>query len=183
MDATADGRHARAASERRLLEVTSLKMIAGFLGVALLSGPPQQASTSDSIPYPRDYRSWVHVKTALIGPRSSFFETAGGIHHIYANATAMEGYQAGTFADGSILVFDLLEVHETEDATVEGARQRIDVMRKDARRFSATGGWAFERFLGDSQTVRPMTEAHRARCFGCHEQRRAQDFVFSAYRR
>jgi hypothetical protein len=49
------------------------------------------ASHTESIPYPRDYRKWIYVKTQLVGPQSPFFETAGGIHHIYANATAMEG--------------------------------------------------------------------------------------------
>jgi hypothetical protein len=135
------------------------------------------------VSYPADYRKWVHVKTTIVGPQSPFFKTGGGIHHIYANSKAMEGYTAGKFPDGAILVFDLLDTKDTDGLTLEGARQRIDVMVKDAQRFSATGGWGFERFLGDSATDRPLTEEHRALCFSCHEQRKTRDYVFSEYRK
>jgi Cytochrome P460 len=142
-----------------------------------------RANSGGGIPCPVEYRKWVHVKTVLVGPQSPFFKTGGGIHHIYANAKAMEGYQTGKFPDGSVLVFDLLEVKETNGATVEDARQRIDVMLKDAQRFSSSGGWGFERFLGDSETDRPLTEEHRGECFSCHQQRKTHDFVFSEYRK
>lgn len=140
-------------------------------------------SRSDPIPYPRGYRQWMHVKTALVGPQSAFFATSGGIHHIYANDKAMKGYETGAFADGAVAVFDLRDAKENAGVTVEGARQRIDVMLKDSRRFAATGGWGFERFSGDSETERPLTEEHRALCFSCHEQRKTHDFVFSEYRK
>ncbi len=141
------------------------------------------ASQGEQIEYPRGYRGWTHVKSQLVGPQSVFFAAGGGIHHIYANDKAMEGYRTGKFGDGSILVFDLLETHETSGVTVEGARKRIDVMLKDGQRFTATGGWGFERFSGDSETERPLTEAHRKLCFDCHEQRREHEFVFTEYRK
>ncbi len=143
--------------------------------------PP--ASPPDPIPYPQGYRRWNHVKTQLVGPQSVFFAAGGGIHHIYANDKAMEGYRTGKFGDGSILVFDLLETQESGGVTVEGARKRIDVMLRDARRFTTSGGWGFERFAGDSETGRPLTEEHRKLCFDCHEKRQAHDFVFSEYRK
>ena len=139
--------------------------------------PPQ-----NQIPYPQDYRKWTHVKSQLIGPQSVFFKSGGGIHHIYANEKAMEGYRTGKFADGAILVFDLLEAKEKEGVTTEGRRERIDVMLKNAQGFSDSGGWGFERFLGDSEKDRPLTEEHRGLCFDCHEQRKTHDFVFSEYR-
>lgn len=149
----------------------------------LASYRASSASQHHPIPYPRGYRQWVHVTTALVGPQSAFFATSGGIHHIYANDKAMKGYETGTFADGAIAVFDLRDAHEKAGVTVEGARQRIDVMVKDSRQFAATGGWGFERFSGDSETERPLTEEHRALCFSCHEQRKAHEFVFSEYRK
>jgi hypothetical protein len=135
------------------------------------------------IAYPADYRKWVHVKTTIVGPQSPFFQAGGGIHHIYANSRAMEGYESGKFPDGSVLVFDLLDTKESDGLIVEGARQRIDVMVKDSQRFSSSGGWGYERFLGDSTTERPLTEEHRGLCFSCHQQRKAHDFVFSVYRK
>src|SRR5262249_4835920 len=108
-------------------------------------------------------------QNSKVGPQSAFFETAGGIHHIYANDKAMEGCRTGNFPDGSTLVFDLLETQENAGVTIEGARKRIDVMLKDALHFSASGGWGFERFGGDSETDRPLTDEHRGLCFTCHE--------------
>ena len=151
--------------------------------VILAWGVNTWARSDDPVAYPLDYRNWVHVKTNLVGPQSPFFASGGGIHHIYANGKAIEGYKTGKFPDGAILVFDLLDTKETEGVTIEGPRQRIDVMLKDARRFPTTGGWGFERFLGDSETDRPLTEEHRGLCFSCHEKRKAHDFVFSTFRK
>ena len=141
------------------------------------------ASAATEVPYPTGYRRWTHIRTMLVGPQSSFFETSGGIHHIYANDKAMEGYASGTFPDGAVMVFDLLNVKEKDGVTAEGARQRIDVMLKDSKLFAATGGWGFERFTGDSETDRPLTEEHRKLCFACHEQRKDHAYVFSTFRK
>ena len=140
------------------------------------------AQTDEAPSFPKEFRRWAHVKSVLVGPRSAAFATEGGIHHIYANEKAMEGYATGTFPDGSVLVFDLRAIREKDGTIGESTRQRVDVMLKDSTRFSSTSGWGFERFLGDSQTDRPLTEEHRKLCFGCHEQAKKHDFVFSEYR-
>lgn len=141
-----------------------------------------RAADSEKVPYPLGYRSWTHVRTVLVGPQSPFFESGGGMHHIYANAKAIEGYNTGHFPDGSILVFDLLETREKDGTISEGPRKRIDVMLKDSDHFSSTGGWDFERFLGDTKTP-ALTEEHRKACFQCHEQAKTHEFVFSVYQK
>jgi hypothetical protein len=137
--------------------------------------------TETSVDYPDGYRRWAHVKSQLIGPDSPFFSSGGGIHHIYANELALVGYRSGRFPDGSILVFDLLETKTRDGITSEGARERLDVMVKDAKRFPESGGWGFERFMGDSRTERGLTKEHRDLCFQCHSHRKDSDFVFSEY--
>lgn len=144
---------------------------------------PQLAAPDPTVPYPNGYRRWVHVGTTLVGPQSPFFAGSGGIHHIYANEKAVKGYESGTFPDGSIVVFDLLDTKEVNGATSEGPRKRIDVMLKDAQRFPSTGGWGFERFLGDGDTDPALTAEQKATCFGCHERRKVQDYVFSKLRK
>src|SRR6266851_5539447 len=89
------------------------------------------AEPEPAIPFPLNYRSWARAKTVLVGPSSKVFATEGGIHHIYANDKAVEGYSTGTFPDGSIIVYDLLETKETAGFTIEGPRRRIDIMMKD----------------------------------------------------
>jgi hypothetical protein len=158
----------------------SALFVAAFFAVAIAA--QTGANPNAGVEYPEGFRAWTRVTTVLVGPTSPFFQASGGIHHVYANGKAVEGYAAGKFPDGSILVFDLRNANEKDGVTSEGARQRIDVMLKDSRRFLATGGWGFERFMGDSQTDRPLTEEHRQVCFKCHEQRKDHDFVFSQYR-
>ena len=99
--------------------------------------------TDDSatgIAYPEGFRKWTHITTMVVGASSPFFQTSGGIHHVYANERAMQGYAAGKFPDGSVLVFDLHDAKEKDGVTSEGPRQRIDVMVKDSAHFAATGG-------------------------------------------
>jgi hypothetical protein len=141
------------------------------------------AEPNDGVPYPAGYRLWAHVKTALIGPQSPAFENSGGIHHIYANEKAMEGYRTGRFPDGSVLVADFLETRESAGVTTEGPRRRIDVMVKESKRYAETGGWGFESFRGDSQTDRVVTAEIAATCFACHSKQKERDSVFSEFRK
>src|SRR5215510_8257396 len=142
-----------------------------------------RAKPNDAVPYPAGYRLWTHVKAALVGPQSPAFDNSGGIHHIYANEKAMEGYRTGRFPDGSVLVADFLETRENAGVTTEGARRRIDVMLKDGKRYAATGGWGFEQFKGDSQTDRMVTAEIAANCFACHSKQKERDSVFSEFRK
>jgi hypothetical protein len=141
------------------------------------------AKPNDAVPYPAGYRLWTHVKAALIGPQNPAFENSGGLHHIYANEKAMDGYRAGRFPDGSVIVADFLETRESAGMTTEGPRRRIDVMLKDSKRYATTGGWGFEQFKGDSQTDRMVTAEIAAKCFACHSKQKERDSVFSEFRK
>lgn len=155
------------------------------LATACLIAPALSGMPADKVAYPQGYRQWVHISSALIGPANPAFATSGGIHHIYANEKAMEGYRSGKFPDGSILVADFLETRENSSQpgiTTEGARRRIDVMVKESKRYPETGGWGFEQFKGDSQTERLVTADGAAKCFACHSTQKATDAVFSKFR-
>jgi len=140
------------------------------------------AMPNDAVPYPAGYRQWARVMSALVGPKSPAFALHGGIHHVYANEKAMEGYRTSKFPDGSVLVADFLETRESAGITTEGPRRRIDVMVKDSRRYPDTGGWGFEQFRGDSQTDRMVTAQIATKCFACHAQQKERDSVFSRFR-
>lgn len=142
------------------------------------------ARSDNQIAYPAGYRQWAHVKSALVGPASPIFKRYGGLHHIYANDKALQGYRGGQYEDGSVIVFDVLEFQETAPGTTsEGARRFIDVMVKDIQRFADTGGWGFEEFNGDSQSDRVLTAQAKVACYNCHAQRKEQGFVFSSLRK
>lgn len=139
--------------------------------------------TDDGVPapYPEGFRSWTHVKSALVSSRHPDFERAGGFRHIYANPPAIEGYRSGTFPEGSIIAVDWVEGRDENGMFTEGARRRLDVMVKDKARFATTGGWGFERFKGDSRTERTVTSAAKE-CAACHSGPGTRDLVFSKLR-
>jgi hypothetical protein len=130
------------------------------------------------VPYPDGYRRWVHVSSSL----SPGTAPATGLHHIYANAKAMEGYRSREFPDGSVLVLDLFEAQTTGGFVTAGGRRAVRVMRKDRKRFVETGGWGFEEFRGDSKTDRALDDGARRACYACHRQQEDQGLLFSAFR-
>ena len=152
----------------------SLVSLVPFLAVA--------ADTSAPVAYPTGYRDWRHVKSMVIEPGHALAESFGGIHHLYANDEALEGYTTGKFPDGSIIVFDLLEAVSADKTVTEGSRKLVGLMVKDGVRYAATGGWGFEGFAGDSQTERLVGDKAATACFGCHQAQKPKDYVFSATR-
>ena len=141
------------------------------------------AQLDDAVPFPKEFRKWAHVKSVLVGPQSAAFATEGGIHHIYANDKALEGYDTGKFPDGSVIVYDLLETKEVAGNTIEGSTRRVDVMVKQSERYRATGGWEFMSFAASNQTNGKLTAERQATCSTCHAKRKDHDFVFSEFRK
>ena len=159
----------------KLLHASAVIVLALAVPAALL------AADKPNVDYPTGYRGWMHIKTMVIEPGHPLYEVSAGIHHIYANASALEGYKMGSFPDGSIIVFDRMEAISANNAITEGERKILGVMQKDRSRFTETGGWGFEGFVdGDPEhTVGPEG---RATCFGCHGAQKDHDSVFSRWR-
>jgi len=141
------------------------------------------AQLDETASFPKNFRRWAHVKSVLVGPQSAAFATEAGIHHIYANERALEGYDTGKFPDGSVIVYDLLEIKETAGNTTEGATRRVDVMVKHSESYPSPGGWEFMSFAGSDQTHGKLTAERQAGCSACHAQRKEHDFVFSEFRK
>lgn len=140
---------------RPVRAVVALLVVGALLGAA--------APLSDEAPYPDGYRRWVHIKSGWIGEGSPAFPRFGGMHHVYANPKAMDGYRRGTFQSGSVMVFDVVETTPGPGSLVTGARRQLDVMEKTA------SGWRYAEFKGDSHTERFVTAAEGAKaCAGCH---------------
>ena len=151
------------------------------LGIVLALHPNASASGTARVDYPEGYRSWTHVKSAVIGPAHRNFAATGGFQHIYANAEAMEGYRTRTFPERAVIVFDWLEMRENNGVFAEGPRRQVDVMVRDSERFATTGGWGFQRFVKDSRTEVAAAPTPQ-RCFACHEQLKKDGLVLSSYR-
>ena len=155
------------------------KMLVALAAVAALSNA---AAADPKASYPSDFRNWDHVKSMVINKGHPLFDVVGGVHHVYANPKALQGYKAGNkFADGSVIVFDLFEAVDKDNAVSEGARKAVVVMARDAKKFAATGGWGYEVF--DPTTKKGGLDAKAAAdCHGCHTQAKDSGFVFSRLR-
>ncbi len=121
---------------------------------------------------PRGYLSWKKSERKVDTDKSSLFY---GIHYIYADKTAMKGYQAGNrFAEGSRIIVEYFNIKG--NPAVDGPKNMIVMMQKD-KRFKQTGGWQFAGFGADGK---PSGLDPVKTCFDCHLKDAAQkDFVIS----
>ncbi len=155
---------------------------ATFPLLLVLAMPLLSAADDAPVAYPEGYRDWRHVKSMVIQPGHALHEAFGGIHHLYANPKAVQGYRTGRFPDGAVIVFDLLEARSADNAITEGPRKIIGVMVRDSKRHAATGGWGFEGFRGESRTDRAVGPNAASSCFGCHQPQKDREYVFSTLR-
>lgn len=157
-----------------------LKVLIALMGLSVAVATNSYAD-NDSVSFPQGYRNWLHVKSMLIQPGHALENPFQGIHHIYANGKAATGLKTGAYADGSVLVFDLLNYTEKDKTIQEGERKLVGVMHKDSSKYSSTGGWGFEGFAGNSKTERLVKDGGKS-CFGCHASEKSKDYVFSSLR-
>jgi hypothetical protein len=130
------------------------------------------AETAQDVRFPEDYKTWQHVKSVVLGEGPKIF-------HFYANPQAVEGYRAGKFPNGSILVRETLQATAGagDSKGVLTERTALDVMIKNDRAFAETGGWGFDTFDAKKAGASPEI---RARCYACHVKQKGRDSVFTA---
>ncbi|MDX2506109.1 MAG: cytochrome P460 family protein [Gammaproteobacteria bacterium] len=136
----------------------------------------------NKVAYPDDYRSWTHIKSMTLHKGHPLENPFLGIHHVYGNKKAVTGSKTGTFDDGAVLVFDLLQYDTKDKASTEGERVLVGVMSKDSAKYKSTGGWGFEGFKGNSKNERLVADDGIS-CFDCHTSQKGHDYVFTHWRK
>lgn len=126
--------------------------------------------------YP-DYLSW-----KVVAP--SYREDRGQIRIVTGNDLAVAALRAGEkpLPDGSVLakVAWKTEHHPSFPvATIPGAFVQVEFMVKDARKYRATGGWGFARFVGSALTPYGQDAAFVGECFACHTPVADNDYLFT----
>lgn len=147
--------------------------------VLLLLSTTAQGGDTSSVPYPEGYRDWRHVKSMVINEGHALYASFGGIHHLYANTKAQDGYRSGHFPDGAVIVFDLYEAVAADNTVTEGKHKVVGVMHRDATRYPDTGGWGFEGFAGGDPAERAVGANAVKACYECHTSQQAHEYVFS----
>lgn len=134
---------------------------------------PALAAAAASPSLPRGYTAWQKSERKVVSDKGSLFY---GIHYIYADRKAVQGYRAGNrFADGSTIIVEHFNIKDGA-APSDGSKNMVVMMRKDSRH-KATGGWLFAGYGADG---RPSGLDPASTCFGCHQKEASQrDFVIS----
>lgn len=136
------------------------------------------------VPYPEGFREWIHLGSVTTERDEKTKDRLphGIIHHIYANAKALEGLRTGHYPEGAMFVADWFPLKAKYAGSYqEDTRDRTDVMIKDAR-FTATGGWGYDQFRKDSKEIRNVGGKAPNQCFECHTKVQQRDYVFTTLR-
>jgi hypothetical protein len=135
----------------------------------------------------RGYEDW-----KVVAP--SFRTDNNEVRVILANDVMIEAYRAGVpdngqgFPDGSTIVkigYSALKSQSFPAALVPGILKRVEFIIKDAKRFPATAGWGYARFVYDSAkglfTPYGKDAAFSQECYTCHTIVKDKDFIFTRY--
>ena len=133
-----------------------------------------------SVAFPQGYKDWKHVKTMIIKPEHPLGNIFHGIHHIYANEKAVEGYKTGMFQDGSVIALDFLNYADVNGSISETSRIYVATMAKDEKRYKKTHGWGYEAFKGNGKE-KLVKNVHNM-CVACHESQVKHHYIFSTLR-
>ena len=126
---------------------------------------------------PDGYRQWELIAPALEGA------PLNELRAVVGNDIAVKAYRDGTlpFPDGSVLVklaWKRAQSTEFAPASVPGPATTVQVMVKDSKKYAASGGWGFGRFIDGN----PADQAQHETCFACHQARvNNHDYVFTRY--
>jgi len=138
----------------------------------------------------RGYETW---KVIAASRRTDVVE----IQAVLGNPEMVASYQSGTpgngrpFPDGVKIVKIVWAEKQSRAfpaAFEPGGLRRIDFIMKDSKRFPATNGWGYARFVYDGKTDAfapwaPDNPAFARQCHLCHSIVKAKDFIFTSYAR
>lgn len=153
-------------------------LVLGFLSLPGATSGDDVAPAPNGITLPKGYKNW-----RLISP--SHRTDNNTLRVILGNDVAIEAARAGQtnpWPDGTILA-KLVWKDSThpnwEKATVPGNFVHAEFMIKDSKKYAATGGWGFARWLGMEQKPYGKDAAFVQECFGCHTPVKSTDYVFT----
>jgi len=169
-----------------------LLILAVAISLSVLGSTPTKIGHADEqaaqifvTKIPSGYRDWRLISVA---------HEEGDLNDIRAilgNDTAIKAYRERKFPfpEGTIIARIAWNyVASAENNKVFGRKQSfvpgdappwyLQFMVKDSRKYAATGGWGYAQFDKDGK---PAPESDMQKCYPCHQDIRARDFVFTNY--
>ncbi|WP_022948032.1 cytochrome P460 family protein [Methylohalobius crimeensis] len=144
----------------------------GLFCLTVQAAPPP----SNGIELPETYKNW-----RVIGV--SHRDDNDSLRAITGNAIAMQAVRAGKtdpWPDGTVLgklVWKDSRHPLWQPALVPGELSHIEFMIKDRKKYKATGGWGFARWVG--MKLEPLNNQGGKSCFECHQTAAKTDYVFT----
>ena len=155
-----------------------LAAVTVFTAISVKAAEPKVAPAANGITLPEGYKNW-----RLIAP--SYRSDKNHIRAILGNDVAIEAMRTGKtnpWPDGAILA-KLAWKNKADEhfpvATVPGDFVQAEFMVKNAKQYSATGGWGFARWLGMEQKPYGKDANFVQECFACHTPVKMNDYVFT----
>ena len=157
-----------------------IALLVALAAVALIAtardgGKPPLAAPVFGVTLPDGYQDWPLIAPAQ--EAAPFNE----LRAVVGNGVAMRAFrdQQRPFPDGTVLVkraWKRVPSPDFASASIPGDATTVQVMVKDSKRYAATGGWGYGRFI-DGQ---PVDEAQHRTCHACHAARvKDRDYVFT----
>jgi hypothetical protein len=148
----------------------------------------QESSPIYGVTIPAGYRDWklIAVDHLLVPGKADQLRAQLG------NDVAIKAFKEGKvpFPDGAVIAAIHWTRVPSEDnnevlagpfpgaqSFVVGSSVNVQIMVKDSKKYTATGGWGFADFKGG----KPGSEALHETCFACHAPAKTNDFVFTHY--
>ncbi|HEY9066383.1 MAG TPA: cytochrome P460 family protein [Burkholderiaceae bacterium] len=185
-DACSSSRHLKRLSSRWTGFATVAGAVAVSCAFAVTSAASEDAhepaasslaSPIYGVTIPKGYRTWEFIAPALES------EPLNELRAVLGNVKAVQAYTTGRlpFPDGTILVklaWKHVKSPEFDPALVPGEATTVQIMVKDSKKYAATGGWGFGRFVDG----RPADLAQHQTCFACHASKvKERDYVFTKF--
>jgi hypothetical protein len=155
-------------------------LVAAVLGLAAAAtgAADNVAPAPNGITLPQGYKDWRVIASSHRTDNKTLRIILG--NDIAINA-ARSG-QTNPWPDGSVLA-KLVWKEKTDavwpTAIVPDAFVHAEFMVKDAKKYAATGGWGFARWLGTDQKPYGKDATFVQECFGCHTPVKSNDWVFT----
>ena len=147
---------------------------------------PADAGDPNLTKIPAGYRDWRLISVAREEGKID------DIRAVLGNDIAIKAYREGTlpFPDGAVIAriaWSLVPSVENNKAFGQAQsfvaglpKNGVQFMFKDAKKYAATGGWAYAQF-GEADGKPVVEEAKLAACFTCHQPAASRDFIFTRY--
>ena len=149
-----------------------------FTAYGLSVAAAEVAPAPNGITIPDRYKDWRVISTSKRSDNNTLRAILG--NDIAINA-AREG-KTNPWPNGAMLgkIAWKEATHEVwKAATVPGDFIQAEFMIKDAKKYAATGGWGFARWVGMDQKPYGKDASFVQECFGCHTPMKDNDWLFT----